>query len=198
LHENGKASGTCTPDADLAQRLCAASFPDVALALFSKETPWTRAYVTANIEAWNASGGRSARARLAQDEEVLVVAAREPKPGGIVVTGAGATYDVIRWDGSCVTLDAQEITMKRPAQPRRATVPWRHLSETTRDALLAAPKVASTEHAMEKECKGETFVASAGALQKRNGQCARADAAFNSAIVEYVKAGGKLPPLRLP
>jgi hypothetical protein len=198
LHENSKATGVCTPDEDFSKRLCAATFPDVALALFAKETPWTRAYMTASIDAWNASGGRSARARLAQDEEVLVVAAREPKPAGIVMTGAGATYDVIRWDGSCVTLDAQEITMKRPTQPKRATVPWRHLSEATRDALLAAPKVASTERAMEKECKGESFVASASVLQKRNGQCARADAAFNGAIVEYVKGGGRLPPARLP
>jgi hypothetical protein len=115
-----------------------------------------------------------------------------------VIAGAGATYDVLRWDGTCVTLDEQEITLKRPSTPKRATVPWRRLAEATRKALLASPRIEASERAMEKECKGESFAlaaSDASALQKRNGQCTRADAALNGAIVEYVKSGGKLPIL---
>jgi hypothetical protein len=175
------SSRVCTPPADFAERLCTGQYPDVALALFAKDTPWTRAYVTSKVEAWNASGGRRKRTYLGENEEVLVVAAREPQPGGVVVVGAGATYDVMRWDGACVTLDEREITTKRPAHPARAAVAWRYLAEPTQKALLGAPKVATSESNVEKECA------------KRNGHCTRANAALAGAIAEYLKSGGSLP-----
>jgi hypothetical protein len=190
----------CMPNAEFAKRLCSGVFPEVALTLFAKDQPWSRAYLTGDYEAWNASGGKATRARLAFDEEVLVVAHRPARAGGIVMTGAGATYDVLRWDGTCVSLEANEMTFKRPPAPKAAPIPWRRLGEATRMALLGAPNVQASQKAVEKECTGSAPVAA-----KSNGaktaptKCDRADAAFDKAIVDYVRTGGSLPaPTRRP
>jgi hypothetical protein len=186
----------CMPDVDFAKRLCGGVFPDVALTLLGKDQPWTRMYMTGDYEAWNASGGMATRARLAFDEEVLVVAHRQMRPGGIVMTGAGATYDVLRWDGTCVSVEANEITQKKPPQPRAAPIPWRRLGEATRIALLSQPKVQAGQKLVEKECGAAPTATGAKAAQTK---CDRADAAFDKAIVDFVRSGGALPaPARRP
>jgi len=166
----------CLPDADFAKRLCAGVYPEVALTLFGKDQPWSRAYLTGDYEAWNASGGKATRARLAFDEEVIVLSRRQMRTG-IVMTGAGATYDVLRWDGTCVSLEAGEMTMKRPPAPKAAPIPWRRLGETTRVALLAAPKVQASQKAVQKECTGSET--SNSAKSSGASKCDRADAAFD-------------------
>jgi hypothetical protein len=188
----GASEKLCMPDADFARRLCESVYPDVALTLFGKDQPWSRAYMTGDYEAWNASGGKATRARLAFDEEILVVAHRQMRPGGIVMTGAGATYDVLRWDGTCVSVEANEITFKKPPQPKASPIPWRRLSEGTRIALMGQPKVQASQKLVEKECGGS----GAKAAQTK---CDRADAAFDKAIVDFVRSGGPLPaPARRP
>ena len=185
-------AGICEADPDFAQRLCSSTFPEVALSFFSKGTPWTRAYLTGSYDAWNASGGMSSKARLAFDEEVLVLQRRAAPASSIVVTGNEVSYDVLRWDGTCVSLTASEVTLKRPPQAKFAAIPWRRLSEATRSALLAAPKVATSQKDVNKECVGE----SAGLAKAK---CEKADHAFDKAIVEFVRAGGVLPaPSRRP
>src|SRR5690606_20916278 len=49
----------CTPPAEFVARLCKNAQPDVALSLFKKGTPFTRAWVRQPMEAWYASGARS-------------------------------------------------------------------------------------------------------------------------------------------
>src|SRR5512140_472108 len=49
----------CLPEAEFAKRLCAGVYPEVALTMFGKTQPWTRAYLTGDTEAWNASGGKA-------------------------------------------------------------------------------------------------------------------------------------------
>jgi hypothetical protein len=49
----------CLPPKPFVKRLCAGFFPDTALAMFKKGSPWTRGYLRMNVEAWNASGGMS-------------------------------------------------------------------------------------------------------------------------------------------
>ncbi len=192
---NGDAK-PCLPDAEFATRLCAGVYPEVALTLFGKTQPWTRAYLAGDTEAWNASGGKVTRSHMIFDEEVLVMARREHK-GGIVVTGAAQTYDMLRWDGTCVSLESGEITFKKPPVGKSAPIPWRRLSEATRTALLAAPKVQASQKLVQKECAG----AGAPSSSAKSGttRCDKADAAFDRAIVEYVRSGGSLPtPARRP
>ena len=182
----------CLPEATFAKKMCSNSYPDVALGMFGKGTPWTRIYLAGDVEAWNASGGRTHRAKLAFDEEVLVLGKHGAGGGGIVMTGAQASYDVLRWDGSCVSVMEGEITTRRPPAPKPADVTFSRLEESTRHALLATPKVKSTHEALFKAC---TSVSSA--TEKK--ACEKADKAFSTAIVEAIRSGASLPaPGRRP
>ena len=104
-----KSGGTCVPSKAFVQKLCAANFPGVALYLFANSSPWTRAYSRGKVKAWNASGGASDNSSFLEfDEEVLVLVERKADLGGMQVSGAGASYDALRWDGSCVTLSSRK------------------------------------------------------------------------------------------
>lgn len=140
-----KDAKLCLPEATFAKKLCTGNYPEVALGLFGKGTPWTRIYLAGDVEAWNASGGRTHRAKLAFDEEMLVLGKHGAGGGGIVMTGAQASYDVLRWDGSCVSVMEGEITTRRPPAPKPADVGFSRLEEPTRHALLATPKVKSAD-----------------------------------------------------
>ena len=136
------------------KRFCNGSFPDVALVLLGKDTPFVRMYMKGDVDAWNADGGASARARLRFDEEMLVLRRRVPPANGMVVGSGGAGYLVMRWDGNCYTLEDGELTPKKPTAPRQAPIPWRLYAESTKTALLAAPKVLAAYQKRGKECKG--------------------------------------------
>lgn len=185
------SEGACVPDASFVKRLCAGSFPDVALVLFAKDTPFSRMYLRADVDGWNADGGASARARLLFDEEVLVLKRRAAKATGIVV-GAGGGYLVLRWDGNCYTLDDNELSTKRPPTPKHASIPWRFYSEPTKNALLQSPKVLAAYQRRGRECKG----AMTGEVSR---PCEQADAALSAAVVAEIRAGAAIPtPERLP
>jgi hypothetical protein len=193
-----KDTKLCLPDAAYAKKLCSGVYPEVALGLFGKGTPWTRIYLAGDVEAWNASGGRTHRAKLAFDEEVLVLGKHGAAAGGgIVMTGAQASYDVLRWDGTCVSVMEGEITTRRPPAPKPAEVAFSRLEETTRHALLAAPKVKSTHDALFKACSA---LSSPSATTTDKKSCEKADKAFSMAIVETVRTGtAALPsPARRP
>lgn len=181
--------GFCLPDADYAKKLCAGYYPEVALSMFGKDTPWTRMYLSGNTESWNASGGHAARTKLAFDEEVIVLTRRAPRTGGIVMTGVGDTFDVLRWDGSCVSLEAGEMTARKPPQAKRAAIAWPRLTEATKTALRAAPKVAASLDRLSKDCEGDAAKA----------KCAKAEVALTNAIADHVRTGAALPlPVRRP
>jgi hypothetical protein len=188
-----KDAKACLPPAPFAKKLCSGIYPEVALGMFAKGTPWTRVWLAGDVEAWNASGGLTHRARLAFDEEVIVLSRHgAASMGGIVMTGAQASFDVLRWDGSCVSVMEGELTTRRPPAPKPAPVPWGRLEETTRRALLASPKVKSTHAALEKACSSFE----SGAEKK---PCAKAEKALMQAVVDYVRSGATLPtPARRP
>lgn len=190
-----KDAKLCMPDRAYAKKLCGGIYPEVALGLFGKGTPFTRVYLAGDVEAWNASGGRTHRAKLAFDEEVLVLAKNgAAATGGIVMTGAQNSYDVLRWDGSCVSIMDGELTTKRPPAPKPAELAFSRLEEATRHALLEAPKVKATHAALGKAC-----VISATATSADKKACLKADKAFSQAIVESVRSGAALPaPARRP
>ncbi len=183
----------CAPPRDFVKKLCSGKYPEVALTMFSGSSPWTRLYLAGDVDAWNASGGLAHRAKVAFDEEVLVLAKRDPGAGGgIVMTGMQASYDVLRWDGTCVSLMEGEITTKKPPAPKPAPLSFSRLEEPTRQALLAAPKVKTALEAMGKEC-------SSASTPQGKKRCDKAEKAFTAAITGYVRSGGALPtPGRRP
>src|SRR5262245_19613887 len=174
----------CLPPVSFAKRLCGGSYPDVALSMFAKGTPWTRGYLRREVEAWNASGGVSSNdSKLALDEEVLLMVFRAADTGGMTVSGATGSYDVLRWDGTCASLMGDEVTTKPPAAAKYAKISWKNLSETVREALLANEKVGKIVTERKKECKGQT-------MGEVSIKCVKADAQMSTAIVDYVRGGG--------
>jgi hypothetical protein len=184
------AATYCTPPSAFVDRLCGGLFLDAAMTLFAGESPWTRGYLAGDVDGWYASGGASARAKLEFDEEVLVLRFREPPKNGIVVS-SGGSYDVLRWDGLCYTLDAGEFTTRRPPKVKRAPIPFHRLGPRLQAALLADAHVKSASDKRGRECHGVTH----GDVSL---DCVHADQALSAAVVDYVRAH-KLPaPDRIP
>jgi len=167
--------------------MCNGSYLDAAFALFAKGSPWTRAYLRGDVDGWYASGGGSSRARLAFDEEVLVLRVRSAATSGVVMSGGGSSYDVLRWDGLCYTVDAGELTMKRPPKAKHPSLPFHHFGDATQAAFLADDKVRAAHAKRGKECHGVTT----GDVSLA---CERADHALAEAVIDYVSSGGALPP----
>jgi len=183
--------GYCLPEERFVKALCDDVHQDVALWMFREGTPWTRAYLTRKTEAWNASGGASVQGELAFDEEVLVLRERLSKEGGIQVSGAMGSYDALRWNGSCVSLMAEEITQRKPPKSLHSRVEWRWMSEPMQEALRSNEAVVETYRARRTECKG----ASMGTVSKK---CEQLDDKLISVIVQHVRDGGKLVEPKFP
>jgi hypothetical protein len=177
----------CTPPTSFVDRLCQSKSADVALAMFRKSTPWTRAYLRRDTDAWYMGARRSSPVKLVIDEEVIVVASRSGASGGIQVSGSGS-YDVYRWDGQCVSVMADEVSLRRPPAPRSAPIVWKSLNDATRGALLDDRGIKSRhEHLQRDHCADESSTP----------RCTEETAALIRLIADYVRRGGKLPDARL-
>jgi len=189
---DGHDDKLCLPPAAFVKRLCGGSYAEVALSMFAKGTPWTRGYLRREVEAWNASGGASSSGKLGADEEVLLVVHRAAETGGMQVSGATGSYDVLRWDGTCASLMGDEVSTKAPSSPKYGKIPWKSLGEPARDALVADEKIGKMAADRKKECKGAT-------MGEVSGKCEKADTLLSAAIVNYVRGGGSLPvPSKMP
>lgn len=178
----------CTPAASFVEKLCQAKSADVALAMFRKSTPWMRAYLRHDTNAWYMGARRSSPVQLVVDEEVIVVANRSSSgSSGIQVSGT-ESYDVYRWDGKCVSLTSDEITLRRPSAPRSAPIAWASLTDAMHAALLDDRKIKSRlDHLQHDRCD-------------ENGsapRCMQATADLARLIADYVRRGQKLPDTRL-
>jgi hypothetical protein len=189
--EKGKL---CLPPAAFVKRLCSTKvYPDVALAMHAKGTPWSRGYLRVkSAEAWYASGGVSSGDKMIFEEEFVLLARREANTGGMTVSGAGGAYDVLRWDGTCASLQDEEVSLTGSSTPKTAKVVWKSLDDKVRDALLADEKINKVFTARRKECKGATM----GDVTKK---CEELDDKLSAVVVEYVRRGGTVPtPPTLP
>jgi hypothetical protein len=186
-----KAGATCSPDPKFVKRLCNGKFPSIGLYLFSNPA-WTRGYLTRRTQAWNASGGASDSGWVEFDEEVLILYARVPDAGGMQVSGAGGSYDALRWDGSCVTLQSEEVTMSKAPSPKYPPIDFRYLDDDTQEALRKDEKLNKAWQARRQECKGAT----SGDVSLK---CVKADEALTKSVIAFVRGGGSIPePKKLP
>jgi len=176
----------CVAGAQFADKVCAASQPDLALVLFTKGSPWTRLYLKGDVDAWNAEGGAAARAKLQFDEEVIVLKRRTPPKGSVVVVGSGGGYQVMRWDGNCYSLDEGEVTTRRPPKAKHPLIMWKYLTEGTRNSLLGDATLKAAYDKRGKECKG----AMSGEVPIA---CEQADTALSNGVVDAVKGGLAIP-----
>jgi hypothetical protein len=186
-----KAGRTCSPAPAFVKRLCNGKFPSVGLYLFSNPK-WTRGYLTRRTQAWNASGGASDSGWVEFDEEVLILYARVADAGGMQVSGAGGSYDALRWDGSCVTLQSEEVTMSKAPSPKYPPIDFRYLDDDTQEALRKDEKINKAWQDRRKECKGAT----SGDVSLK---CVKADEALTKSVIGFVRGGGSIPePKKLP
>lgn len=186
-----KSGALCSPDPKFVKRLCNGKYPSLGLYLFSNPK-WTRGYLTRKTQAWNASGGASDSGWVEFDEEVLILYARVADAGGMQVSGAGGSYDALRWDGSCVTLQSEEVTMSKAPSPKYPAIEFRYLDDDTQAALRKDDKVNKAWQERRKECKGAT----SGDVSLK---CVKADEALTRSVIGFVRGGGTIPePKKLP
>lgn len=181
----GSEAGTCLVDAAFVSKVCEADepMPAAALALFAKGTPWTRAYTSRAVESLVVDADGERKSQLAAQEEVVVL--RRPKGKG----SAAASYQVLRWSGECVTLGADDVSTKKVASPKRATIAWASLPNETQEALAADARIAKAQKARQEACRGVSTSAPPPP------PCAKAEQALSAKIVEHALGGGKLPKL---
>ena len=158
------------------ERLCDKAHQDVALALLTRGTPFTRLYLRGKLD------------ELLFDEEVLALRFHAPSKTGMVVGSVAGTYDVLRWDGSCATgVEAEAITRTRPPSPRAARVKWHRIDPKAQDVLIAGSEAVKRAHSKRgKECRGAM-------IGDVSAACEKADAALGEAVVAYLRGGGNLP-----
>jgi len=187
-----RAGKLCLPDQKFTKRMCNDSYPSVALYLFGNGLPFTRGYLTRKTQAWNAEGGASDNDYLEFDEEVLLLAERGTDKNQMQVSGAGGGYMAMRWNGSCVTLAKEEVTLDKPPAPKSAKVEWRFLDDNVQTALREDGTINKAVQARRKECKG----AVSGDVSLA---CVKADDRLTAVVIDYLRKGGKVPvPTKLP
>jgi hypothetical protein len=185
----------CVMPRGFVKRLCGGSgtYPELALMFFQKGSPWRRAYVSVKEAApFNGMNGPSSEEKLTFEEELLVLSENKVDTGGMQVSGAGSSYDLLRWDGTCVTLSAEEVRLTGPSKPKHAAIPWRILEDATQNALLQNEALATVATERKKECKGATI----GAVSAK---CEKADKKLNDLVVDAVRGGTTVPkPSKVP
>jgi hypothetical protein len=172
--------------------MCNAGSPSLALYLFGNSFGYTRGYLTRKTQAWNAAGGASDNSFLEFDEEVLLLVERGGDAGGMQVSGAGGGYEALRWNGLCVTLAKEEVTLDKPPAPKTAKVEWRFLDDNVQAALREDSTINAAVTKRRQECKG----AVSGDVSLT---CVKADDRLTQVLVDYLRKGGKVPvPSKLP
>jgi hypothetical protein len=183
-----KGQKFCLPPHAFVKRLCSGFYPDVALVMLAKGTPWSRGYLRVkSAEALYASGGVSSQDKIVFEEEFVLLTRHEANTGGMTVSGAGGGYDVLRWDGSCASLQDEEVSLTPTPSPKHAKIPWKNLDDKVKDALLADEKINKTFMERRKECKGATI----GEVSLK---CVKLDDQLSTVVVDFLRRGGSVPP----
>lgn len=176
----------CVPPAQFAEGLCKGSYPSLALAMFEKSTPWQRKWVNVrSLEAVNAFGGSQSGGPLTFGEEVVLLRRQQASGGGMQVSG-GEDVEVLRWNGTCVTVRESELVEYVPGLPKQAPIVWAYLDDPTQTALLAKKTIASARERQRKECRGSS-------KREVSPSCEKAASALDAAIVVAVRKGMELP-----
>ena len=182
--------GDCMPPSGWVDKLCGGVHPEVALHMFRGGSPWKRVYSRFRAPAYNGAGGPSlSDERVEKGEELIALRRNADGAGsseGQMSVGDTAGYDLLRWNGSCITLHDGEYSTKPPRRRVHARVEWRWLGDETRSALQTDGHVKEAYVAQRKECKGATL----GRVTKK---CVERETSLVAAIVDYVRAGGALP-----
>ena len=177
----------CVPPVAFAKAACKGRYPDMAIAMFEKTTPWQRLYLKAeSIEAVNAYGSRDTPEPIVFGEEVLLLRTAQ---GSMT---SSADIDVLRWDGSCATVSREMFVERQMREVYNAPIDWKQLDGYIRQALLKSKYVKLTYEAQKVACQDSRF-------GPPSPPCEKANRRLNDAITVAVRGGTKLPvPEKLP
>jgi hypothetical protein len=178
----------CLPPRAFAESLCKGNYPGVALAMFRKDSPWRRKWVNvARLEAVNAFGGSANGGNLVFGEELLLLRRGGALNSGAMKVSGGDDVEVLRWNGTCVTLHEAELVEYVPGLPKQAPIVWNYLSEPMQQALLENKTIAEARKIHRKECRGSSRT-------DVTPGCERATNSLSGAIVVAIRRGMTLPP----
>lgn len=184
----------CSTPMKFVERVCHGKYPDLALVMFSKGTPWRRGYVKVQtLEPVNIYEGERSERQLEFGEEVLILRTRGPGAHAGVQVSGPTDVDILRWDGTCATI-RQEMLAQWPTNTTiiTARIVWKYLDTPIQEALLTNQLV---EHASEKErplCHGST-------MKHPDASCDKASAKLTDAITVALRSGLSLPtPAKIP
>ena len=175
------------PPPEFVDRLCRRNFPDVAVYLMGPKQPWTHRYVRAKeAQAINPVSERVGEVPLTFGEEIIILRYKTGGgEGGIQVSGT-ERYEVLRWDGSCASLQEGEFVETMPKQQLRYVAPtWQRLGDKYRAALMESSAVAEAEGTRKVDCKGLGL--------GRPPKCHKAIEELNRVVAEVVHDGFELP-----
>jgi len=180
----------CLPPEAWVDKLCGGVHPELALHMFRGGSPWKRLYSRHIAPAFNGSGGPSLSDERVQKGEELIALRRNTDAkrsnAGEMSIGYTAGYDMLRWNGSCVTLHDGEFSSKTPRRRQHARVDWRALGDRVQSTLRADELISRAYIARRKECRGISI----GNVTRK---CVEQDKSLIKAVVDYVRAGGELP-----
>lgn len=177
---------TCLPSNDWVAALCNDVYQEEALYMFRKSSPWKRLYLRKNVQAVNATGGAWLPGTVEHGEEVIALRYREVDSEFHLEAGGGGTYDVLRWNGSCATVDEDLLSDRSPTRMRHPRVEWRWLGDEMRTALREDEKINVAYRARRSECKAATI----GSV---TAECERLDGELIDKIVRHVRERDSLP-----
>jgi hypothetical protein len=185
----------CATPAKFVDHVCRGKYPELALAMLAKGTPWRRGYVKVEtLEPINTYDGERSDDWLAFGEEVLMLRTRGPSGAASKLQISGPTdVDVLRWDGTCATIRREMLALS-PTNTTLLTarVVWKYLDTPTQDALL---KNSAVQHYSQRErpaCRGST-------MRHPDAPCDKASRQLTDAIAVAVRSGIPLPaPAKVP
>jgi hypothetical protein len=147
----------CTLPRSFAKKVCSGKYPELALFLFSRGTPWQRMYVKAErVEPVNTYDGERSERWLTFGEEVLVLQEHGPGASSKVVVSGPNDVDVLRWDGTCATIRKEMLVTYVPAPMDSVRIVWRYLDADIQASLLEDELVARAQEAERKSCRGSS------------------------------------------
>jgi hypothetical protein len=176
----------CVPPKEFAERVCAGTYPELALHMFAPKTPWKRAYVLRAFQAWHV-GGHGDMRELKANEEVLILSVG--RGGGEGQLG-GKAFDVFRWDGTCVSLMEDEITFQKPSGAVPANIAWKKLDPNHQAVFAGDRGIESLRATQSKLCESPAAEQEPGKTK-----CELSRRQLSQAMAQLVARGKALPEL---
>lgn len=183
----------CVPPRGFSDSICRGKYPGLALVMFEKKSPWQRLWVNQReLLAVNAHGGSNAGGPLTFGEEVVLLGGQGNDAGGGMQVSGADDVQVLRYNGTCVTVRRSELVTYVPGLPKTAPIIWKYLDSDLQEALLENPSIDRARQKQRKQCRSSS-------TRNMSAPCEKANTALSGAIAVALRKGMTLSePEKLP